>query len=300
MLLKLIIKKLINIKQLLRSLFKKVNPEEQWNASNDIDLKLYARIFGNDFLHYGYFKEIPDDPEKISLHDVKQAMQHYADLIIEHIPAGSKVLDVGCGTGGLLAKLHGKNIDATGLTPNDMQYNHIKKKHPALSVIKNAFEDLEASQNTKFDVIINSESFQYIDIEKGIAKVKEILTDNGRWVVIDYFRINENASNQSGHLLKDFERHLSGSDLEVTEVKDITRNVLPNLAYAYMLASTLAVPLVEHSIDKFFIRKPFLSYLFGDAVIYYKDKIRLDTLNPKVFERDKKYMLYVIRRSYSS
>lgn len=300
MFLKLVLKKFINISQLLRSLFRKVNPEDQWNAANDIDLKLYARIFGNDFLHYGYFKEIPTDPEKISLADIKRAMQQYADLIIEYIPAGARVLDVGCGTGGLLTKLRDKKFNATGLTPNEMQYNHIKTKHPDFPVIKSTFEELDTSHGAKFDVVINSESFQYIDIAKGMVKIKEILNNNGKWIVIDYFRVNTNASNRSGHLLEQFEQHLINSGLKVREVRDITQNVLPNLAYSYMLASRLAVPLLEHSIDKFFIRKPFISYLFGDAVVYYKDKIRLDTLDPKVFERDKKYMLYVIERDSSS
>jgi cyclopropane fatty-acyl-phospholipid synthase-like methyltransferase len=292
---KLVLKKLVNVKQLFRNLFKRVDPQEEWNAANDIELKLYAKIFGNDFLHYGYFREIPDDTEKISLHDIKKAMLHYTDLIIERIPTGSKVLDVGCGMGGLLALLRENNFDATGITPNNMQYNHIKAKYPGLPVVKSTFEDFVTDQSTRFDIVITSESFQYIDIEKGIAKIRDILTENGKWILIDYFRINENTKNPSGHILKNFERHLRNSGLVVMEERNITQNVLPNLAYSYMLAKTLAIPLLEHTLNRFFIRRPFLSYLFGDAVGYYKDKIRLDTLDPNIFARDKIYMLYVLK-----
>ena len=62
----------------------------------------------------------------------------------------------------------------------------------------------EFSAQSRFDVIINSESLQYINLEKAFHKSTNILKDNGIWIIIDYFRIHDKGVNKSGHLLSDF------------------------------------------------------------------------------------------------
>jgi SAM-dependent methyltransferase len=285
--------KLLNLKQLLIHAFKKTDRARQWDPAQDIDLRLYAKIFNNDHMHYGYFKTITDDPEKISLHDIKQAMEDYSNLIMERVRSRQNVLDAGCGTGGLLKKLKAHGVSCTGLTPNLLQYQHLQQRNPDIPVFHCGFEQLEASLcKEKFGAIIMSESFQYMDMENAARKVKEVLKPGGEWIVVDYFRLGEDARNTSGHPLSSFRDMLARWGFVIREEKDITDNILPNLNYLHHFARTVGIPLIEHTIDKLRIRKPLVGYLFGDVLTQAKDRIKLDTLDPEVFRKDKKYILF--------
>ena len=297
MILRSVLSKFLNLPEFLRHASQKVDRNAQWDPEHDIDLKLYAKVFENEFLHYGYFSPIPQDAEHISLYDIKQAMHAYAELITSRIETGKVVLDVGCGTGGLSRLLRDKGVQATGLTPNISQYEYIKARHPHIPVIKSELEGLEAAEyRGKFDVVVNSESFQYIGIETGMRKIRDILKDDGTWLVVDYYRLREDARNKSGHLLSEFLDGLARNALKAEETLDITPNVLPTLGYAYLLATRIGLPLVDHAIDKFFLNHPLLCYVFGDSVKHYRGRVRLDTLAPEVFARDKRYLLHCIRK----
>lgn len=79
-----------------------------------------------DFLHYGYFKDKGINPRDISLADLYTAQLNYAELIISKIiNNSSKVLDVGCGTGGLINLLQKNKYKVVGLTPDRLQIQYI-------------------------------------------------------------------------------------------------------------------------------------------------------------------------------
>jgi len=269
-----------------------------WDPANDLELALYASVFGNNFLHYGYFPDLPVDPETISLATVRRAMNDYASLLVERIQPAERALDIGCGMGGLLARLCEMGVRATGLTPNLAQAAHIRATWPGIPIVNSTLEAAPAAGlQPSFDVLVNAESFQYIDLHSGMATVRNLFAKdatNPRWLCVDYFRLNEGARNKSGHLLLAFEAALAQHGFAVREQVDITENVLPSLAYGRMLARRLALPLVRFSIDKFFLRRPFLAYLFHDWTVRKLDAVKLDTLDPDVFRRDKRYLLYTL------
>lgn len=265
------------------------------DPAEDLELALYGTIFGNNFLHYGYFPQPPADAESISLADLKRAMDDYATLLVRRIHPGERVLDVGCGMGGLLARLDAAGAMPTGVTPNTAHAAYIRKRWPRIPLIEGVFERIDAASIApKFDAIINSESFQYIDLDAGMRKVRALLAPGGRWLVIDYFRLQADAKNKSGHLLADFESALERHGLEVRERVDVTENVLPTLAYGRLLATTFALPLARFASEKFFLRRPLLAYLFQPTVRGKLDAVKLDTLDPDVFRREKRYLLFTI------
>jgi SAM-dependent methyltransferase len=270
-----------------------------WDPANDLELALYATVFGNNFLHYGYFPNLPVDPETISLATVRQAMNDYASLLVERVKPSERALDVGCGMGGLLARLSSVGVRITGLTPNNAQTAHIRSNWPEIPVVNDTLEGAAAKGLVRpdYDVLINAESFQYIDIDAGMTAVRNAFASDAvdpRWLCIDYFRLNPGARNKSGHLLTDFESGLRRHGFSVREQVDVTENVLPSLAYGRMLAKRLALPLLRFSVDKFFLRRPLLSYLFHDWTRGKLDSIRLDTLDPDVFRREKRYLLFTL------
>lgn len=288
--------RLLNVPALLRYLRSHRPDRSVWDPAEDLELTLYGSIFGNNFLHYGYFRDPARPPESLSFDDLRQAMDDYATLLVERVRPGERVLDVGCGMGGLLARLDAAGARPTGLTPNRAHAAHIRANWPHLPLLESTLEAVDPDAlAAKFDVVVNAESFQYIALDAGMRAVRALLAPGGRWLVIDYFRLTAGAKNASGHLLADFEAALGRHGFDVAERVDVTENVLPSLAYGRMLATRFALPLARFGADKFFLRRPLLAYLFADQVRAKLDGVRLHTLDPDTFRREKRYLLFTLQ-----
>ena len=290
-----VLTRLLNVPALVRHLRANRTGRSVWDPADDLELALYGAVFGNNFLHYGYFADPPADPESISLAQVKQAMDDYASLLVERVQPGERVLDIGCGMGGLLARLDAAGARPTGLTPNRSHAAHIRANWPAIPLLEGTLESFDPAQRSeRFDAVINSESFQYIPLDSGIERVKGFLAPGGRWIVIDYFRLRPDSKNRSGHMLADFDAAIARHGLRVVERIDVTDNVVPSLAYARVLAERFALPVAHFFSEKFFLRHPLLGYLFQPKLRDKLAQVRLDTLDPEVFKREKRYLLYTL------
>jgi SAM-dependent methyltransferase len=291
-----VLARLFNVPALLRHLRAHRADKSVWDPADDLELTLYGEMFGTNFLHYGYFSDPARDAKTISFNDLLQAMDDYASLLVQRVQPGERVLDVGCGMGGLLAKLDAAGAKATGVTPNLAHGAHIRRSWPHIPLVQSTFEALSAAQAPagSFDAVINSESFQYIDLDAGMRKVRELLTPGGRWINIDYFRLVPSARNTSGHMLADFEQAIVRHGFKVRERLDVTENVLPALAFAHLLATRIALPMARFGTQKFFLKRPFWGYLFADKARAKIDGIKLHTIDPDAFRCDKRYILFVL------
>jgi cyclopropane fatty-acyl-phospholipid synthase-like methyltransferase len=266
-----------------------------WNPSDDLELQLYQAMFNNNFLHYGYFANPPKNAESISLAQIKQSMENYAELLVERVELSDKVLDVGCGTGGLLVKLKAKGIDATGLTPNLKHLKHIQSLMPEQKIIQCEFEAASpALCEAPFDTVINSESFQYIDMYAGISNVRAMLKPKGKWLLTDYFRLRSDAKNKSGHLLTEFNTMITKHGFEIVEEVDLTENILPCLLFAKMLVEQIALPNLHFAVNKFFLSHPIAQFIFEPSIKAKLNNIKTHTLDADRFRREKCYKLYVL------
>lgn len=291
-----VLARLLNVPALLRHLREHRADKSVWDPADDLELTLYGEMFGNNFLHYGYFHDPARDPQSISFSDLLQAMDDYASLLVQRVAPGERVLDVGCGMGGLLAKLDAAGAKPTGVTPNLAHGAHIRKTWPHIPLLQSTLEGLTSAQApaASFDAVINSESFQYIDLDTGMRKVRELLAPGGRWINIDYFRLVPSAKNTSGHMLADFEQAIARHGFTVRERLDVTENVLPALGFAHLLATRIALPMARFGTQKFFLKRPFWGYLLADKARAKIDGIKLHTIDPDVFRRDKRYILFVL------
>jgi MPBQ/MSBQ methyltransferase len=143
------------------------------------------------------------------------------------------VLDVGCGLGGLAAMIHKKNANVECLTPNRNQIEFINKTYPFLVTHNAKFENF--SSETRYGTIINSESLQYIALDKAFAKANKLLLPGGKWIIADFFRLDESAISKSSQLLDHLHRKISEYIFRIAFEEDITLNVLPTLEFVHML-----------------------------------------------------------------
>ena len=87
-----------------------------------------------------------------------------------------KILDVGCGMGGLSKILFDNGYKIESLTPDNNQKNYINNKYKDLIVHHMKFEDFSA--NDTYGTVINSESLQYINLNVAFEIIDKILDDN--------------------------------------------------------------------------------------------------------------------------
>ena len=139
--------------------------------SNIIGLDMglaFGRFFLNtEDLHFGYWP----DGEKPTVKNFAWAQENHSNLIINQVPINAKnILDVGSGSGNLALKLLklGYNVDC--VIPSEYLARAVKDKldnNARIHMCK--FENLYI--NNQYDVIIFSESFQYVNIKHSLQKV---------------------------------------------------------------------------------------------------------------------------------
>ena len=158
------------------------------------------------------------------------------------------------------------------------------------------FEDFK-SEN-EFNTVINSESLQYINLDKAFDLVSQILSKNGRWIIVDYFRINDNGINKSGHLHEDFLNRIEQKGWKIVYEQDITKNALPTLKFAMVFINRFIKPLASFANAKLKNKKAWLFYLTDKLreSMSKKSNKELAALDPEKFIKEKKYILYVLER----
>jgi cyclopropane fatty-acyl-phospholipid synthase-like methyltransferase len=206
------------------------------------------------------------------------------------------VLDVGCGMGGLSNLLLKKGFSVEALTPNKDQKRYLAEKYPKLTCHHCKFEDL--STDRKFGTIINSESLQYIPLAAAFEKAGSIMLPGGRWIIADYFRIQDDESDRTPHAADDFLRRASKNGWRTVTSIEITPHVLPTLRLVYLYANRFALPVTHFAFEKLRYKQGWLYYLTTAlrASIMRKIEKEVATINPERFVADRKYMLFVLEK----
>ena len=277
--------------------YQKKHPKDK-KANRHSELLLYAKILKNDMLHLGYFENIDTLPEDISINHIENAQNEYAKLIAGQMSNNqSYVLDVGCGMGGLSKILFDNGFKVESLTPVRQQKNHIDKKYGGFPCHHTKFEKF--TSETKYGIVINSESLQYIKLDQAFDSVEKILAPGGKWIITDYFRFQRDTINKSGHMLKDFLAQTDKHNWKIVYERDITLNILPTLKFIYMHLERFLQPISEFAMDKLKYKQPWLYYLSSDfrETVLKKANKEIAAIDPEKFVQEKKYMLFVLQKN---
>ena len=88
-------------------------------------LNLFHFFLGSRDLHYGLWQ---DDLE-VCIQNLPEAQKRYSDYLLGHIPEGVKrILDVGCGAGGVATELLARGYQVEGVSPSPLlsEVAHVK------------------------------------------------------------------------------------------------------------------------------------------------------------------------------
>jgi SAM-dependent methyltransferase len=255
-------------------------------------------LLKSDDLHYGYWPE----GLAVEIANWPKAQAHHSELILSHIPAGVKtILDVGCGAGAFSQKLvrHGYKVESVSPSPLLAQEAR-KRLGDDCRIYETKFEHLETE--SRFDLILFSESFQYVGMGKSLPKVVRLLNPGGHLLVCDFFKKDAEGGGVlgGGHYLQKFYDRMSQQPFEPVVDKDITAEVSPTMDLVNDFLQQAGLPVrdlvYQLTQSRYPLLSRFIAWKYRRKLQQIDDKYFSGRRNAETFRRYKSYRLLLYKR----
>ena len=266
-------------------------------------LKLYSESIRSPYLHYGFWDDPESiDPNELTLDDMVKAQGRYIEHLASFIPDEVKtILDVGAGIGGNSSYLISKGYEVEALSPDEYQETVFKEKYDGqVKFHRSKYENLQPEK--KYDLVFESESACYIEIEPGWKTAQKTVRDGGYLLASDYFLYHNDGSGdwhiKASHDEKNYIKKAEEYGFKLIKEFDQTENTMPTLDGAKALMERFIFPTFEYSSNYLGKNHPFILKVikkaFGKKV---DDKMKqLSLLDSKDFKKYKRYMIYLFQQ----
>lgn len=274
---------------------------ERRGLTKEAGLEALYRIFkfftGSEYLHYGRFEiDIPADVQHL-----KKAQERYLERLIEIVPPSVKsILDVGAGSGKTAEVLLERGFAVDCVSPGKALGDVVEARLGDRSILfRGLFEDVTVPKN--YDLVLFSESFQYIPIHSSIPKAISLLNPGGHILICDFFRRPDagRSAVRGGHALDAWERYYAQSPLELVVTQDITRETAPVYDIVNRFNQEVLGPISESAGAAAMARWPFLSraagFLFRRDIARLREKRLSGRATAEEFARSKAYRVYLFK-----
>ena len=264
----------------------------------DAGLLIGKFFMDTEELHYGYW---PND-KTATAQNFSEAQERHSQLIIDNIPKGvKKILDVGSGSGSLAKKIVALGYQVDCVIPSEFLADKVQQKLDGSSKIHiTKFEDLDISNN--YDLILFSESFQYVHLIKSIDKILSILDKNGYLLICDVFHKNVSGISpmRGGHRLDLFENEIEKTDLVKKADIDITLETAPTWDFLNQFLNEVAIPIsdMSHSYMKYKYPKliRFIKWKYRNRLEKIRKVWLSNELTGENFAKFKSYRLFLFKK----
>lgn len=279
--------------------------------SRELGLVLAQQLGDVDDLHYGLW-----DPDlELRFSNLRVAQQRYSDMMLSQLPAATgavRVLDVGCGTGHLIRQMLDRGYLADGVIPAPDLGALVRRRIGEISgyrprIYECKFEDFPVAEaRGLYDVVLFSESFQYIKPSDSLPLVQQLLKPGGMLLICDFFKTAAHGdggpgdkSFGGGHPHREFLEMMARFPFVLVKDDDITTRVSPNLQLLNDWLMHRAKP-AGHTIDRYLssnysLSTRFLKWLFRKKLRKLQYKYFSGHRSRETFERYKTYHLLVYR-----
>ena len=266
-------------------------------------LKLYSESVRSPYLHYGFW----DNPESVNaseftLNEMVKAQGRYIEHLVSFIPEDVKtVLDVGAGIGGNSSYLLSKGYEVEALSPDEYQENVFAEKYNGeVKFHRSKFEDFKPEK--KYDLVLESESACYIQIEPGWETARKTIRDGGYLLASDYFLHHNDGSGdwhiKAAHDEKVYMETAEKFGFKLIREYDQTENTMPTLDGVKAFMERFIYPTVEFSSQYMDKNYPFILKVikkaFGNKVD--KKMKQFSLLESDEFRKYKRYMIYLFQK----
>ena len=265
-----------------------------------LGLNMLHFFVGSKDLHYGFW----DDDLEVTVQNLPEAQRRYSEYLISHIPADVKdILDVGCGAGGLASELLSRGYLVEGVSPSPLLSEAAHKQAgPDFLIHHGRFEDVEFAPDRQFDLVMFSESFQYITLDMVLEKAQSLLRPGGYILICDFFKTDAKGRSVigGGHKLDQFMRVLNASGLSLLQEDDITRQTAPNLDIVNQMGRELIYPTMKLIGYTFEHNRPWITKIFRWKFAKKLKKVDYKYLsgerNAESFSKHKIYKLFLLKK----
>lgn len=213
----------------------------------DAGLKI-STILGTFFLksehmHYGFW----DDSLVVNLENLPAAQELYTAFLLKHIPSDvNSILDVGCGVGSNASVMLQKGYTVDCVSPSDYLTQKTREKvDDRAHIYPCFFEEIETDKT--YDLILFSESFSYVKIDKALDQCMKLLKPGGYLLICDFFRLpaERRSPISGGHKIGKFFSFMENYPLVLREDIDITANTAPNHDLVNGIIEDVIIPIRE-------------------------------------------------------
>ena len=276
----------------------------QGKTSRELGLEI-AAICGTHFyklenLHYGYWTL----DLSIDLANLNKAQEQYTDFVISHIPHEAKtILDVGCGTGHIAKRLVDAGYSVDCVSPSHFLGEQVQALlGDRARLFECMFEQLKTDR--KYDLILFSESFQYVGMSKALENIIDLLNAGGYLLICDVFKV-ENSKDSAmggGHKLKKFHNLIANYPFELVKDIDITPQTAPNLDLFDDAMKRVVAPALEVGFDylhcRYKLMAKFLRWKYRKQIERAYAKYFNGKRSSEDFRKYRTYRFLLYRKSY--
>lgn len=263
----------------------------------EVGLILFRYFLDTEYLHYGYFS----NGLATEVRNLRQAQINYAEFLKGNTPSGVKtILDVGCGSGRFALELSNSGYQIDCVSPGTILTEHAKKLLGDKSIMFNCkFEDVVTDK--KYDMIMFSESFQYINMDASFTNALKFLNPGGHIMICDFFKTDpENKSMLGGgHHYHEYLEVIKKYPITLVTEKDITKETAPTIDLVHKLSSEVIHPIYSLLFllleDRYAWIAKFIRWKYKKKLAKMENKHFKGERNGANFIKYKKYMFYLYK-----
>ena len=286
------------LKNIIQKIVSKKTQVSSQKIGLDIGLVIGRFFMGSEDLHYGYWPNGKD----ASVQNFAHAQDSHSKLIMDHIPKKTNsILDVGGGSGNLALKLLDNGYSVDCVIPSEFLAEQAKAKLGNESVIHICgFEQIPTTKT--YDLIIFSESFQYVKMDESLHKVGDIISSVGHLLICDFFRrdVPGKSPMGGGHSWQGFKDTISTLPFQQVTGLDISEETAPTIDLLDQFCQDVLMPISEMSGSYLQYKYPYLTKLLNWKLKKRIEKIRRTylsgELNGDSFKKFKTYRLLLYKR----
>jgi 2-polyprenyl-3-methyl-5-hydroxy-6-metoxy-1,4-benzoquinol methylase len=263
----------------------------------ELGLRVYKFFLKSEYLHYGYFK----DGLEADVANLKKAQENYAELIFSHIPEGTRtILDVGCGSGKTAEELLARGYRVDCVSPGQILTAYARNKlGDRAGFYQCRFE--EVATDKKYDLILFSESFQYIPMDKSIPGALKLLNPRGYIIASDFFSTDPEGKSKlgGGHDFQQWLKIRETFPVKTLIEKDITAETSHTIELVNQLNTEVLKPVWTSAWalgeDRFPFIIKWVRRIYKKKLHKMEDKHFTGRRNGELFRKYKKYMFYLFQ-----